>query len=289
MRPNPNVAWNKTNLRWEPIPTNSKFLQPLLQSRPDGTSILTVEFPLLGSYASLDWDMLQLNPKGRLDTLIRQTDHFRDELLKHRVARIRKRRTSQNKSMQHLLGELHSRLWTQYDKNNPSTQFETTLLVWNAKDHQLQMVEGFVNGRAIPAGMDAWKFWLPFGLGLGGNCFRTADAQVYCRPLDTSQASRKQNYLPFPKSAKHECLISLPLDHPDFLDTDLPSLGPFRSRQIVAVLTLGSTFKASKLCKLCNGQEASEIKQLIEDLHKLRENCQATCDSICHLILPTDA
>jgi hypothetical protein len=286
MRPNPNVAWNKTNLRWEPFPNDSKFLQPLLQNRPDGTSILSMEFPLLGSYASLDWDMVQLKANDRLDTLIRQTDHFQDELLKHRAARIRKRRAAQNKSMQDMLGELHSRLWAQYDKNNPGTHFETTLVVWNAKDHQLQMVEGFVNGKAIPAGSNAWRFWLPFGLGLGGNCFRTADAQAYRRPLDTSQASRKQNYLPYPKSMKHECLISLPLDHPDFLEADLPTLGPFRSRQLVGVLTLGSTFKASGLCILCEGEETSQIKQHIQDLHKLREDCQATCDKICNLILP---
>jgi hypothetical protein len=286
MRPNPNVAWNETNLRWEALPNHSQSLQPLHQSRPDGTSILAVQFPLLGSYVSLDWDMLQLKANARLDALIRQTDHFRDEFLKHRAARIKKRRPAQNRSVQVLLGELHARLWAQFDQKNPSSQFDTSLLVWNARNHQLQMVEGFVNGRLIPAEADAWKFWLPFGLGLGGNCFRTANAQAYRRPLDASQASRKQNYLPYPKLIKHECVISLPLDHPDFLEADLPTLGPFRSRQLVGVMTLGSTFKASRLCRLCEDREASEMKQHIQDLHKLREDCQAICDRICSLVLP---
>ena len=145
------------------------------------------------------------------------------------------------------------------------------------------MVEGFANGRDLP--LKSWKFWLPFGLGLGGSCFRTANTQVYRRPLDPSNGSNKHSYLLLPGSKPHECLITFPVDHPKFVKEDLPALGPFRSRQLIGVVTIGSTYKASNLRLLCEGSDEAQMQENFKDLHILRDACQATCDSISNLIL----
>ena len=57
--------------------------------------------------------------------------------------------------------------------------------------NRLITVMGFVNGSEIDE--IGREFWLSFGLGLGGACFRKADAQVYKRPLKA--ATREEDQL----------------------------------------------------------------------------------------------
>jgi CHAT domain len=283
MRPFPK---NGRKVRWESMLNNSGSLEPILENRPDGTSTLTLEFPPVGGYASLDWDMVELQTTDRLDHLIRETEHLRDELLRHRSDRVKGKKMSHMKVIRSIFAELHDRLWQRFDRKNPTTKFESTLLVWDQSTNRMQVADGFINGCELSSTSKAWKFWLPFGFGLSGKCFRTAEAQAYRRPLEPFRITGRQNYLLLPKSLPHECILALPIDHPEFLQADLDSLGPFRSRQLVGVMTIGSTFKASELCKLCGGGEPSQIQQHMQDLQMLREDCQAACDKIALEFFP---
>lgn len=283
LRPNPKSSWNARNLHWEAVPIDHELPPPVLESRPDGTATLTVEYPPMGSYISLDWDVLELEVSGRLDTLIRQTEHVREELLRHRDCRKTRKESTHTRSIKRLFCDLHENFLQKYGCKAGKGTFETTLLVWNDEKKRLEMVEGFVNGHELP--LKSWDFWLPFGAGLGGSCFRTANTRGYRRPLDPSNGSSKYDYLPLPGGKPHECLITFPIDHPEFLKRDLRALGPFRSRQLIGVVTIGSTCKASNLCLLCEGKDQAQIRANMKDLHILRKACQATCDNISSLIL----
>ena len=137
---------------------------------------------------------------------------------------------------------------------------------------------GFVNGSEIDE--IGREFWLPFGLGLGGACFRKADAQVYKRPLDGRNREKKTNYLVLPGSPIHECLLTFPIDHPELSDKDAPDLGRFRSRQLIGVVTIGTTYIASSLCALCEMPKDGEMNLRGESLNNLRIKCQLACDKL---------
>jgi hypothetical protein len=282
LRPNPTSLWNARNRHWEPVSAGSDSLSTLV-SRPDGTSTLTVHYPALGSYTSLDWEVMQLHVRGRFDSLIRTAEHLRSELLEHRICHRSKKSNPQTKAICDRFHDLHLQLWDRYDGTGRKHKFETALFVWNDAKKRLEMVEGFVNGRPMPA--QAWEFWLPFGLGLAGASFRTAKAQIYRRPLDPSENRERENYLELPEQIQHECLVSLPMDHPSLFATDVPALGPFRSRQLVGVVTIGTAYKASGLCSLCRDVIDKGHWEAAKDLQSLRDECQATCDSISDLIL----
>jgi CHAT domain len=280
--PRSNSAWSKRRLHWDAVQPDSSSETPVLESRSDGSATLSLEYPSMGSWASIDWDVVVLEPRGRADTLIRRAEELRRQLLRHREFRRKRLFNIRTKTISSIFLDLHTRLWERFDAARGDARFETTLLVWNAQERHLEMVEGFVNGRTPP--YRSWSFWLPFGLGLGGQCFRTAAAQLYLRPLNRSQSGDKENYIRLPESVPHECLITLPIDHPDLLARDLPAINPFRARQLIGVLTIGTTSQASELCSLCAVSSDEEKAVTGRILQSLRDECQATCDRIAYLM-----
>jgi hypothetical protein len=280
--PQPNSPWSKRRLCWDAVHSDSTSGTPMLESRSDGSSTLSLDHPSMGSWASIDWDVVALKPRGRADTLIRRAEDLRKQLLRHREFRRKRILNPRTKAISSIFLDLHLRLWKRFDAASRDGRFETTLLVWNVEERYLEMVEGFVNGRNLPS--RSWSFWLPFGLGLGGKCFRTAEAQLYLRPLNRSESGDKENYIRLPNSVPHECLITLPIDHPDLLARDLPAINSFRSRQLVGVITIGTTSQTSELCSLCAVSSDEEKAVTGRILQSLRDECQATCDMISFLI-----
>jgi hypothetical protein len=137
------------------------------------------------------------------------------------------------------------------------------------------MADGRMNGGAMT--QSSWDFWLPFGMGLAGACFRMGDRVFgYIRPRE-EDPEREEYYLKIPNLPPHACLLALPIDHPDF--SQPPDLGdtapmPERCRQLIAVVTIGSTSLSARMKSLC---KAKPSKDEYKQLKQLRQRCQKFC------------
>jgi hypothetical protein len=60
-----------------------------------------------------------------------------------------------------------------------------------------------------------WDFWLPFGLGLVGTCFKEGE-RAFLYERRAGPTTTPDFYLPLPDSSSHEVLMAIPADHPDF-------------------------------------------------------------------------
>lgn len=290
---NPKSRWRKANARWELAANSNSLEMQNFRHESNGCNTLIVDYPMLGSYYSIDWDVPERNTEQQFYLMISEAEVVREQLIAHRNCREADKRNPQSEKVAKLFLDLHNDLRKKFGSNHHTEQFETTLLTWDEKKKRLVVVEGFINGKRLSE--KAWDFWLPFGLGLGGACFRKAAAQVYRQPLDTNGQTPRQNYLRLPYSTPHACLLTLHIDHPSLNQSNVAALGAFRSRQLIGVITVGSTFRASSLCSLCDLLEipqfpqadgnVPEVQKDIQEIGNLRNVCQAVCDNIFRLLM----
>ncbi len=290
LHPNPRSRWRKSNARWE-IAANGDLRETHnFHHESNGGNTLVIDYPTLGSYYSIDWEVPERNAERQFHPMIREAEVVREQLIAHRNWHEAEKKNLGSEMVAKLFLDLHNDLRKKFGTNHQTEQFETTLLTWDERKKRLVVVEGFINGRRL--GEKGWDFWLPFGLGLGGACFRKATAQVYRQPLDTNSQASRENYLRLPYSPPHACLLTLHIDHPGLTQSNVAALGPFRSRQLIGVITVGSTFRASPLCSLCDLLEIPQatgnvplVQVDIQEIGNLRNDCQAVCDNIFRVLM----
>ena len=274
--PRAGSAWYTQNGRWETVLDEQKNEIGALQCK-ERQSTLTIDYPQLGAYYSLDWDLPQPPVK---QFLIREADVVRAGLLRHRSKRIQKVADPVAEQITQWFSDLHENIWKRYSSKRPEDQLQTSFITYDKEELKLRVVEGRVNNADLDE--KSWQFWLPFGLGLAGHCFRSGKTVRYLRPLDAGDPEQPENYLPVPGATDYECLIAFPIDHPKLTEQMAKDSGLPRGRQLAGVLTIGSTFRASQLYHLCRGEA---LKAKVQELKELRDECQRVCDLISGLIL----
>jgi hypothetical protein len=84
-------------------------------------------------------------------------------------------------------------------------------------------------------------------MGLAGACFRSGGGVLAYAKGDRQSKSSLEPYLPIPGQVEHEYMLALPIDHPEMTPQLAQSHGAHRCRQLIGVVTIGSTYRASGL------------------------------------------
>jgi hypothetical protein len=147
-------------------------------------------------------------------------------------------------------------------------------MVYDDLERRLQVVEGSIDGDNLPPAVFK-DFWLPFGLGLAGACFKESErAFFYVHP--TKPGPDPEYYLPLRENYQHEVLLAVPIYHPGFADylatKTLGSKGPERSRQCIGVFDIGSRSANEKLRELRDHPKT--VDELVQPL------CQTFCNRV---------
>jgi hypothetical protein len=269
---------------WEDNPEQDRAVNSALQHESPVRFKLVVDSPPLGSCYSLDWRLPDPPIKPEMLRIVRETKAIRESLLKYGERRKAGARDTLSKAVRGLYKSLHEQICAKYRIPGVKEDFQTTFMTYDEAARRLVVVDGYCNDGEMAA--RSWKFWLPFGFGVAGACFRVGASFCYSRQLDQRLPEIPEHYIPMPDSPVHEFLLTLPIDHPGLNAEMMDDSNSQRSRQLVGVLTISSTYVASKLLEICQ-QPLPQNK--LNELIGLRDQCQIVCDRISKLFLPKSA
>jgi hypothetical protein len=232
---------------------------------------LSIPNPPIGSCFSLDWQLPAYEADREFQKIENEVKSIRERLLAHGASR--RNHGAGDVAIRQVFGELSQSLKARL---NPHVDelFEVSMLVYDENARRLLMVESEIGGK--DPSDEWWQFWLPFGLGLGGACFKEGErAFIYERRSDSTKSL--DFYLPLSKTDSHSFLIAIPVDHPNFADyLDRRNFGhvmPERARQCIAVFNVGSRSGDTRMGEIVGGQPSA-----VDDLGTI-------CQKYCNLML----
>jgi Trypsin-like peptidase domain len=277
--PRPESNWVKENVAWQrdrlAQRAESNLVQKLKPAKPEKNNFWRIfEFstkqPPVGWCYSLDW----LLPEHELDKSFHYLVLKSEEIQRKLIAYGGRRQSDESDPVTQKIQEVFRSFGMEICESYrlKEERITITLMTYDSDKRRLVMVEAFKNSADISR--EEWNFWLPFGLGLAGACFRQGDeALAYVRPDKLTEDA--EYYLPISNSEK-EFLLAVPLDHPEFSEQSgiLPS---DRCRQLVGVLTIGSSRRASRL----NQFRTAKAK---EGIATFRAKCQQLSDKIVDIL-----
>jgi phosphoserine phosphatase len=276
MYPSDKDAWGQT-ASWERVSEAESLEKDALGLKAEDG--LAISHATLGSYYSLDWVLPDPALPPDIDRLRVEAEVIREGLLTHRQARFPGPATPESDKIRRLFETAHQQARDLLQATEPS--FATTLMTWDREKRRMTVVECCRNNGRVED--NDWNFWLPFGLGLAGMCFRTATGAFrYQRDLDKRDPERPENYLPVPGVEPHAFVLSFPIDHPEMTEEMGSQRNAQRCRQLVGVFTLSSRFPASHLLEYCRSKLTDEMFGRLRDL---RDACQAKVDAIARSLL----
>lgn len=262
---------------WRADSATTNIEQEFLQPVGDRTWELSIDYPPVGSCYSVDWILPAPKMSGPFISLVSQSEQIRSRLLVHRDRRFRDDLDESSRTIRRVFSGLARMIGQKYGSQQKD-RFAITLMSFNPETRRLVMVEGL---RTDGSDLDpaAWSFWLPFGMGLAGACFRDGNSAILYRRPKTQSGRPAEYYLSVPGYPQHEFLLALPIDHPEFGVSDEAGTAPHpeRCRQLIGVITIGSTNPTSKLKTFCMPKLTPS--QYREFAH-LRDLCQEACDDI---------
>jgi len=271
---------------WRTDPRATEIEQEFLQPAGDGVWEFSIDYPPVGSCYSLDWILPAPPMTSSFKSLIAQSEQIRSRLLIHRDRRFRDKLDESSRTIHRLFSGLARGIGQKYGSRRKD-RFAVTLMTFDSDTKQLVMVEGLRNNGSEldPA---AWSFWLPFGMGLAGACFRDGNSAILYQRPKTEGGRRAEYYLAAPGYPQYEFLLALPIDHPDFGVSDEAGTAPHpeRCRQLIGVITIGSTDPTSKLKVFC---APKLTPSRYREFARLRDLCQEACDEISKTCYDEDA
>jgi hypothetical protein len=270
--PRKDSAWDPQNAMKPWIRIVDKLATPILTEISPKAWKLSAYRPSLGTCFSLDWSPPALEADLGFSKLEIEAEGLRRRLLQHREARLEGKNGTPG--VRDAFGRLYHRI-RKHLGIKEEEGFEVTLLVYDSTKRRLFIVEGLVNGEALPSRL--WAFSPPFGLGLAGVCLKEGErAFVYKRPEKVT--GTPEFYIALPNYS-HEVLLAIPINHPGLLDylteRKSPSPIPELSRQCVGVLDVGSRSAKTKMLRL--------LERKGEAVPGFTALCQEWCQSV---ILP---
>lgn len=268
MYPRQGSTWQLSGSKWERKAADVLVQENQFRNVAPQTWELSVPYPIMGSCYSIDWQLPSSSDNAIWQSIADETLAFRKALLDYREKR---RRNAANPAIQEIFDRFFAQLTQQYC-HNPDERFVITVLTYDAKDRHLKLVDGTVNGH-VP-GEDMWKFWLPYGSGLAGACFKqqVGNPLIYYAPQPGETRKGPDAYLPIPNRDHHKILLALPLDHPDARNRQESSFESAKLR--LGVLDLGSDSEKSELFNLDR-----------EQLKKLASSIDEFCGKLCEVLL----
>lgn len=263
--------------RWSPTDAQNRWIRSTDDQLPPHSLIeisprtwkLSVHKPPIGSCFSLDWLLPVYDGDAEFQRLETEAESIRREFLRQGDDR------RDGKDGDPRIRFEFARLYEQIRsllKPKKNEGFEVSLMVYDQAKRRLVVSEGLIDG--VDFSHEMLTFWLPFGLGLAGACFKEGErAFLYKRPDGPSAAH--EYYLPLPNNDSHQILLAVPIDHPQFgvYMAKTPSAKlPERARQCIGVVDIGSRSKNSRMWKLLTAK-----KGVVETL---RNVCQEFCDRV---------
>jgi hypothetical protein len=260
MFPPNDCPWHPQKGQWSRIDDpllGEAGMTKLVNSAPQ-TWELTVSKPPVGSCYSLDWVLH--SPSPELDDLAKEAAEFREQLLRHRRARLTK--TKGNRIVRECFEKLKAEVYKLFTPE-PGEQFEVSAMTYDEDERALVFFEGSIDGGPLPEAM-----WtgdpLPFGIGLAGTCFK--NGEILFHRKQAREVNEPKIYLQLPESNSHEILVSLPLDHPEFSKSAQSSIAIDRSRQCIGVVNVGSRSRNESLeAAFSGGSAGSRLPGLCQE------------------------
>ncbi len=190
---------------------------------------------------------------------------------------------ARNQKIQALLSDFDREMRDEYHRNN-GEHFSVAMMTYDTSTHHLVTVDGFTDGKRFSD--QERKFWLPFGLGLGGACFRIGlDVMGYIKPGHPSDGDADY-YLAVTETLPNEVLIAIAVDHPKYHGFATPVAESERCRQIIAIVTLSSTKVTNELSKLRPAEGGGIHPAATQLFDNLRSRCQGLGTDLTTLVQP---
>ncbi len=294
--PRADSEWVKNEVRWEGDSALEQAETALLQLTPLGTCSLELKKPPVGSRHIMAWPLPQRETSAEFEYLVGRSQEVRQKSLEHASHRkLATTSTSVDRFME-LFSAFDKEIRGQYALDPDREEFTTTLMTYDQAARRLVIVESRINGQEISTA--GWDFSLPFGFGLSGACFKEGtNVFMYVGNQDTAGDDAKY-YLPVQGSVAYQILLALPVDHRDFVESKKEDGEPVweRSRQLIGVMSVGSSSTASKLHEFAVELEKApkpaqdgrtpQAPSKTDKLHQLRARCQKLGDDLCDLYQP---
>jgi hypothetical protein len=272
--------------RWEPRPRVEELESENVSHDGEGASEAVIEFPELGWYYALDWRLKNNNFAGKFYRFVTDAEAVRQRLIEHREARLKGKTDSRLMFVQEFVRKLHNKVRERFPKEVDEEIFETSLLSYDAHTRRLVVCEGCTDG-GQSSHAPSWSFELPFGMGLAGACFRSGEGVLAYAKRDRLEEGELDTYLPVPGQIEHEYMLALPIDHPEMTRQLAADQDVQRCRQLIGVVTIGSTYGPSKLQEFCVDppSDKPEYVQWREVVQSFRDDCQRECDALSLFLL----
>jgi len=234
---------------------------------------LTVEKPLVGSCYSLDWKLPEQQADAGTEEMANQAQVFRSKLVSYQKSRLlgaKSKKRNEVQEIRELFIGLHNDLAGLQNQASFSEKFDIALMTYDDRDRKLRFVDG-TNDGGEPS-PDLNDFWLPFGLGLAGACFKGGNPYFYFRDQVDEKQTVPEYYLTIPGNQPHRGMVAIPIVHPNWYgpvggDTIEPG------RMCVGVIDI--SFEDDP--KWLNSLQLTSSGEVT----KLRQTCQNFCDRLC--------
>ena len=246
----------------------------------------SVPVPVVGSCYSIDWQ-LPVSPTNDFTSALEEDARkFRRALVRHRNQR---RSETVDRSVASHKSELIARLFRTFYRSLVGTDLADDRLVilfltYLEREQRLVVVDGVRNGGDLTA--KTRDFWLPFGLGLAGSCFKSGNRVFVLNPqrqalpmpiVDSDKDSPEEDpgfYLHIPGDSRPRFLLQIPLDHPEFKPKNCPA-NYETSRQRVGVISIASLQGKTWLAGM---KEKKEFE-------RLQNWCQGLCNDVYRILV----
>lgn len=266
-----------------------------LRREQDNTWLLEIDNPMVGCRYVINWRLPRVSRRALPTALIAEAETFREILVRYRKSRLAKASVSDSKiaAVREVFGWLYQLFRRTLPSIDSEERFDVVLFTYDAKDPTqtpaLVAVEGLVNGEELPE--PYWDLRLPPGVGNAGTCFKRGEVCVYAAGEASEQFSY---YVPLTGVDPHQLMVSVPLDHPKFSEEAQRLREPpnepgvtqtaadwvhqcqaARKRQVVGVISVGSSSAASTLRQLVpgNGERGEGARKLAENLAAVCQVC----------------
>jgi hypothetical protein len=241
----------------------------------------SVPVPAVGSCYTIDWP-LPVSPTNDFTHVLEEDSRrFRKALMHYRSQR--RNDTSAGPSTSHR-NELVTRLFKRFyrslaDRDQADDEFVILFLAYLEHKQRLVVVDGIRNGGDLSA--NTRDFWLRFGLGLAGSCFKSGHRVFVLSPQQQSASTPSLNsgkdtpekdpgfYLHIPGDSRPKFLLQIPIEHPLFTPKNCPA-NYEASRQRVGVISIASRQGKTWLAGI---KEEKEFK-------RLQRWCQGLCNDV---------
>jgi hypothetical protein len=224
---------------------------------------LQVENPAIGTCFSLDWKLPARTGNSRDDRIEQEVQGVQGQLFAHRWRRME---GEPGGPIYEVFRDFDHRVRSLFGQDGGLPNLH--LLAYNHRLRRMETVDGIcAGGEPVP---NAWNFWLPFGLGMGGACFKNPRAYLYVPPDPASP--RKPDYFLYVEGSERPpaALLTLPLFHPEYeppVVSDYDASVPLeRGRQCIGVVDIVSPESGDRLVEIATSEELfSSIVDLSRD------------------------